>query len=688
MAISNRKSQISNLLVLLSLGVPAISARPAEAAGSAAAIPWSFTPPRRPVVPAAAEFSHNAIDGFILQKLKQSALRPSTPEEPEVLLRRLYLDLIGLPPTPTQVEAFLADRSTGAYERVVDELLASPHFGEKWARHWLDLARYADSNGYQRDGFRTLWPYRDWVIKAMNADKPYDQFAIEQLAGDLLPDATLDQKIATGFNRGTTINVEAGTVPEADRVGQVVDRVNVMGTAFLGLTIGCAQCHDHKFDPITQRDYYRLFAYFNQTPLESRYNGKEMASQEFTDAPSVVVSGTPEALRRHEQLTADYRKLLSATSDKVDAAKAKKLAALRKEIDAISVVATLVMQDMPQGRQTFILKRGQYDTPLDQVESGTPAALPGISGAHPHNRLELARWLTSEENPLFARVAVNRWWAEIFGRGIVATADDFGAQGERPTHPELLDWLAVELRENGWSMKQIVRLMVTSAAYRQSARVTPEGLRADPDNVLLSRGPRFRMPAEMIRDNALAISGLLSSKMFGPPVFPLQPPNVWRVIGVVDNAYRTSSGEDRWRRGIYTILRRSAPYPSYMNFDATDRSLCVVRRPRTNTPLQALTLMNDPVYVEAAKALAGRIVADVPEDSVEDRVKHGWRLCMSRPPTAREMSFLQELYRQELARARAKNAKTRASGAKTAEEEAWFYVATVLLNLDETITKG
>ena len=688
MAIANLKFQISNLLALALLGLLALPAHAADVAASKSAIPWSFTPPRRPAVPTTADCGGNPIDAFVLQKLKQNALAPSPGEQPEVLLRRLYLDLIGLPPTPTQMDAFLADHSAGAYERVVDELLASPRFGEKYARHWLDMARYADSNGYQRDGFRTLWPYRDWVIKAMNADKPYDQFAVEQLAGDLLPNATLDQKIATGFNRGTTVNVEAGTVPEADRVGQVVDRVNVMGTAFLGLTVGCAQCHDHKFDPITQRDYYRLFAYFNQTPIESKYNGKDMASQEFTDAPSVVVSGTADDLHRHGELMAAYRKLQSATSDKVDPKTEKQLTELRKQIDAIAIVATLVMQDMPQTRQTCILKRGQYDTPLEQVEPGTPAVLPALDATQAHNRLDLARWITSEKNPLFARVAVNRWWAEIFGRGIVATADDFGTQGERPTHGELLDWLAVELRENGWSMKHMVRLMVTSAAYRQSARVTAERLRADPDNALLSRGPRFRMPAEMIRDNALAVAGLLSGKMFGPPAFPLQPPNVWRVTGVVDNTYRTSSGEERWRRGIYTILRRSAPYPSFMNFDASDRSLCVVRRARTNTPLQALTLMNDPVYVEAAKALAGRIGADAPDDSIEHRVEFGWRLCVSRNPTAKEASLLRDLYRQELARAQAKTDKTHAVGAKTAEEQAWFYVATVLLNLDETITKG
>lgn len=675
-------------IVLVALpGLLSLPARGGDAKGGAVVTPWSFAPARRPTVPAAGEWGHNAIDGFIFQKLHQQGLAPSPSEHPEVLLRRLYLDLIGLPPSPGQVDAFLADSSPRAYERVVDELLASPRFGEKWARHWLDLARYADSNGYQRDGFRTLWPYRDWVIKSFNSDKPYDQFAIEQLAGDLLPGATVEQKVATGFNRGTTINVEAGTVPEADRVGQVIDRVSVMGTAFLGLTVGCAQCHNHKYDPITQRDFYRLFAYFNQTPIESKYNGKEMASQEFTNAPSVMVWGTPDDLRRRDKLMADYRKLLSATSDKEDVKHKEKLAAAQKEIDDIHVVATLVMQDMPQQRQTFIFKRGQYDNPGEPVEPGTPAALPAPDDALPHNRLGLARWVASGEIPLFARVAVNRWWAEIFGRGIVATPDDFGNQGDRPSHPELLDWLAVELQDNGWSMKHMLRLMVTSAAYRQSARLTPDREKSDPENVLLSRGPRFRMPAEMIRDNALAIAGLLSDKMFGPPVFPVQPPNVWRVTGVVDNTYRTSSGEDRYRRGIYTILRRSAPYPSFMNFDATDRSLCVARRARTNTPLQALTLMNDPVYVEAAKALAGRMIAEVPEESVPGRVQRGFRLCVSRPPSPEEASFLQDLYRRELSRAQSKTG-ARAGAARTAEEEAWFFIATVLLNLDETITKG
>ncbi len=671
--------------------VPGVNQSGAIAATTGTPKPlWSFRAPVRTATPPVhqANWVRNPIDAYVLALIEQNGLKPSASEQPEVLLRRLYLDLIGLPPTPAQVQAFVSDRSANAYQRVVDELLASPRFGEKWARPWLDLARYADSNGYQRDGFRKTWPYRDWVIRALNRDEPYDQFAMEQLAGDLLPNATIDQKVATGFNRGTTVNVEAGTVPEADRVGQVVDRVNVMGTAFLGLTIGCAQCHDHKSDPITQRDYYKLFAYFNQTPLESKYRGKDAAALDFTDAPSVLVSGTPEQLRHYEELTKRHQSLLKdCAAAKPDAKTKKELAAIEKELAATPVVTSLVMQDATP-RETFILKRGQYNDPMEKVEPGTPAALPAQEPDAPANRLGLAHWIASSRDPLFARVAVNRWWGEIFGRGIVATPEDFGTQGERPSHPALLDWLAVELEENGWSMKHVLRLIVTSNTYRQSARTAAESIKIDPDNILLSRGPRFRMPAEMVRDNALAIAGLLSDKMFGPPVFPVQPPNVWRVIGNVDNKYYTSTGEDRWRRGIYTIWRRSAPYPSFMNFDATDRSLCTARRARTNTPLQALTLMNDPVYVEAAKALASRIQADVPEDSVGKRVEYAFALCVSRHATAEESAFLTDLYQRELARAKTKPAASRPAGVASAEQEAWFYVATVLLNLDETITKG
>ena len=651
---------------------------------------WSFVPPQRPAIPPVTDptWPHNPIDAFILSRLDRDHLTPNPPADKPTLLRRLSLDLIGLPPTPAEVDAFLSDPSPNAYENQVDRLLSSPRFGEHWATYWLDLARYADSNGYQRDGFRTVWPWRDWVIKALNADMPYTQFAVEQIAGDLLPNPTLNQKIATGFNRNGTVNVEAGTIPEADRVKQVVDRVNTTGTAFLGLTIECAQCHDHKFDPISQKDYYRLFAYFNNTPIESKYRGNSTSSLDFTDGPSVVVAGSPADLQRRQQLVDRYAALQKDCDTVPDKKTRQELAKLEKQIDAVPITASLVMQDLPKPRQTHILKRGQFDDPTDPVTPGTPAILHPLDPKLPPNRLGLAQWLTDDKNPLLARVAVNRWWARIFGRGIVSTPEDFGTRGEPPTHPQLLDYLAVELRDNHYSMKHVLRLIVTSNTYQQSSRITPEKLSADPNNALLSRGPRFRMPAEMIRDNALAAAGLLSDEMFGPPVFPPQPAGLWRVIGKVDNTYRTSTGPDRYRRGLYTIWRRSAAYPAFLNFDANDRSACTVQRQRSNTPVQALTLMNDEAYVEAATALAKRTLADCPTANTNDQLTHAFRLCLARPPKPAELQLLCDLHQHELDRLKSNPSSPKPANTKTPEESAMFYVATTLLNLDETITKG
>jgi len=635
---------------------------------------WSFVPPESPVLPAvrAADWPISPVDHFVLARLEQTGLAPAPDADKATLLRRVSFDLTGLPPSPAEIRAFLADDSPSAYTKVVDRLLASPAFGEKWARQWLDLAGYADSNGYQRDGFRTVWPWRDWVIKSLNADLPYDRFITEQIAGDLLPNAGLDQKVATGFFRTGTVNVEAGTVPEADRSKQVVDRVNAFGTVFLGLTLECAQCHDHKYDPIPTRDYYSVYAYFNNTPIESRYRGNNQAALDFTDAPAVIVGGSAQDLARQSALKTELAALVKDCGDeRIDKATAAKIRQLEARIERVPVIASLVLEELPEPRQTHVLKRGQFDTPGEKVRPGTLAALGGSPAGR--NRLALASWVTDAENPLTARVAVNRWWAELFGRGLVGTLEDFGAQGEPPTHPQLLDWLAVNLRDGGWSMKRSVRTMVLSRTYRQSARVTPKMLRQDPDNKLLARGPRQRLAAEAVRDNALAVAGLLSDKMYGPPVFPPQPDGLWRVTGKVDNTYRTSTGEDRYRRGIYTIWRRSAPYPSFLNFDATDRSACVVKRARSNTPLQALTLLNDPVYVEAATSLAERIVADNPAGDATTRICYGYRLCLTRDPKPAELAHLLEMFARE----------------KAARDEpaAWRFVATVLLNLDETITR-
>ena len=949
-------------------------------------------------------WTNNPIDAFVLARLASEKLAPSPAAAPEILCRRLYLDLIGLPPSPSEVEAFVRDFSLShspafspaggagekvgrresehaAIERLVDKLLASPQFGVRWARPWLDYARYADSHGFQRDDFRDLWPYRDWVVNALNADMPFTQFTIEQLAGDLLPNATESQRIATGFNRSAPTNVEAGTDPEETRVNQIHDRVNTLGMIWLGSTLECAQCHDHKYDPFTQRDYYGLFAFFNHTELEAdrtnpkvpgsiQFRGPTMeltdtassgeraavlsrlatvtnrlaelardaaasqpdweralaqsaaqapqehvldiadfdstggATHELLPDKSILISGEPapdkdtylievrtaltgiralklEALthdslpgkgpgrgdaqrpnfvlnnlvvtaapadspvsptpakktaktakakasaasgaaevqfvkatasfsqanfpvanllktdndprtggwainpRFHEphwalletaaplgfpggtvlrfRLTQNFgggrtigRLRLSALTGGLGggalpaevadalklpvaqrtAAQAKALAdfhlkslpeharldAERARLDAdlrkLKPPTTLVMREnTPRISTTFM--RGEFRTPGDKVEPHTPAVLHPLKVAadvrrlhstetpdpRPQTqssqslvtsvatRLDLAHWLVSRDNPLVARVTVNRIWAELFGHGLVTTPEDFGIKGEPPTHPELLDWLAVEFMDNGWSLKKLIKSIVTSAAYRQSSRVTPELFARDDQNLLYARGPRHRLDAEMIRDNALAIAGLLNPKLGGPPIHPYQPDGLWVKVGGQRYDYVVSPGDEKFRRGLYVVWKRGAPYPSFVNFDANSRLACRVKRPRSNTPLQALTLMNDPVYVEAAMAFAKRVLTERPSANTADRLTHAFRLATVRAPRAEELATLTQL----LEASRAKDAKAAKEflgkfdlpAAVSAEEfAAWYAVAAALLNLDETISKG
>ncbi|WP_197443481.1 PSD1 and planctomycete cytochrome C domain-containing protein [Maioricimonas rarisocia] len=903
---------------------------------------WAYERPLRPDVPEVRRegWNRNPIDAFILSRLAAdgAALEPSDPAEPGKLLRRVYLDLIGLPPTVEELNAFLADPSQTHYEQIVDRLLASPRYGEKWARQWLDLARYADSNGFQADQFREIWAWRDWVIEAFNRDMPFDEFTIAQLAGDLLPGATLADRIATGFHRCTTCNVEAGVDPEENRVNQIVDRVNTTGLVWLGTTLECAQCHNHKYDPFSQQDYYQLFAFFNNTPLEVerpgdsgvqyevagpkmdlpldeiertrraelndkrddlnaklarrkkaleteqqawedglretlanppewhtldvvtfeskggasferledgsvRLTGKAPDKDEYlvtletdltgitglrlecladetlpgngpgrgsaerpnfvlyefevaagpadgtqklkpvdlhspvadfsqqrwdvaglidgdpktgwainpqfgkshhasfqTDKPLGFERGTRITVRlpqgyggartigrlRLSAMTGDpgadsipqeVRDILAVVprertekqqqalrkhhwqSDPAAAKLQRQIAAVDKQLSSIRPDTTLVMVELNEPRMTQIFKRGSFLTPGATVEPATPAVLHELQAELPEgeqpDRLTLARWIASPENPLIGRVTVNRWWAEFFGRGIVETLEDFGTQGERPTHPELLDWLAVEFVENGWSMKHIHRLIVTSATYQQDSRVSPEQLELDPLNRLYARGPRFRLAAESIRDNALAVSGLLSEKMGGPPVYPPQPSGIWRHVGRNAPKYNTDTDEDRYRRGIYVVWRRSAPYPSFVNFDAPDRGACVVNRSRTNTPLQALTLLNDPAYVEMAAALAVRI-ATAEADSPRQRIEYAYRVCMSRQPKTEEVNHLLAVFEGELQRFEKDTAAAEkvvsgnvdGSGVSRPRLAAWFTIANILLNLDETITKS
>lgn len=563
---------------------------------------WAYVKPGRPALPAVkdAAWGRNAIDAFVLARLEEKGLRPSPMADAATLARRAALDLTGLPPERAMVEPFLKNPSREGYEKYVEALLASPRFGERWAKVWLDLARYADTQGYEKDNRRSIWPYRDWVIKAFNENMPFDQFTVQQLAGDLLPDGTVEDLVATGFHRNTMTNTEGGTDDEEFRDLAVRDRVATTGQVWMGQTWGCAQCHTHKYDPLSHKEFYQLYAFLNQT--------------EDQDHPS-------------------DRPVLRLTKD----------------------VSTLVMRELPneKRRQTRIYDRGNFLTPGEAVEAGTPAFLHAMPKEAPMNRLGFAQWLVSRENPLVARVTVNRYWSRLMGRGIVETEEDFGTQGALPTHPELLDWMAVEFQQK-WDTKALLRLIVTSATYQQASAVTPDLLARDPQNQWYARGARFRLDAEVVRDQALEAAGLLSTKMYGAPVMPWQPEGVWQVVYNGD-AWRTSKGEDRYRRALYTFMRRTSSYPAMMNFDAPTGETCTVRRIRTNTPLQALTTLNDPVFMEAAQKLAAVAMKEAPRDpgkAIFERV-------LLRAPNKLEQQRLAALYRQAEAelRARPENAQ-------------------------------
>ncbi len=924
---------------------------------------WSFAPPKRPLGPKVSDPSwvRNPIDAFILSRLDREGLHPSPETNKETLIRRVSLDLTGIPPTPAEVDAFLSDRSAGAYERVVDRLLASPRFGERMAYRWMEAARYGDTNGYQTDGPREMWRWRDWVIDAFNSNKPYDQFTIEQIAGDLLPNATLEQRIATGFNRNHRTNGEGGIIPEEYRVEYVADRAQTTATVWMGITLGCARCHDHKYDPFLQRDFYRLFAYFNQIPDEKgfsynygneepyikapleeqtrqllEYDRRLTAAQRQYDAlqpalieaqrrwehdvagssapdwtvtdglvfrsePDLVsakeasakplgcdkdspvcevltedgpvgkawkfdgkrflelnkdiarfgyldpftfsawikpasakggimsqqedyLEGTGHALYviegklrlhiihrwtdlalrletvaplklnewQHVLVTYDgkrkargvriyvngelqqtsvlfdqlnepfrvdakvpfrigtaggvrfngsiedvrvYKTALTpeeaaavaapesvsqiaaiapasrthaqsaklALSFLADAAP-KNIQSARQELTSIqqqrekfddAIPTVMVMVDSPKPRDTFLLKRGAYDAPGEPVTPGVPEILPQPKPEWPRNRLGLARWLVDPSNPLTARVTVNRYWQSYFGFGIVKTVDDFGSQGEWPVHPELLDWLATEFVENGWNVKAIQKLIVTSATYRQVSRVTPELLEKDPDNRLLARGPRVRLGPEVIRDQALAASGLLTEKLGGPSVKPYQPPGLWQELAD-GTGYVQDKGPDLYRRSLYTYWKRTVAPPFMTNFDSPNREVCTVYENRTNTPLQALDLMNDIAFLEASRNLAERMLVKGGL-TAEQRIDYGYRLLLARPAKPEEQKILQQtlagfesnfrLNPRAAEEYLSYGESLRTPNLDPIELAAYTGVASLLLNLDEAITK-
>ncbi|AMV18782.1 PSD1 and planctomycete cytochrome C domain-containing protein [Planctomyces sp. SH-PL14] len=904
---------------------------------------WSFNTVERPTLPAVQNtaWETNPIDRFALARLEAEGLRPSPEADKITLLRRLTLDLTGLPPTPAEVDAFLADTSPGAYEAVVDRLLKSPRYGEHMARYWLDLARYGDTHGLHLDNKRSLYKYREWVINAFNTNKRFDEFVVEQLGGDLLPNATLDQKVATGFVRANVSTSEGGSIAEEVRVRYVVDRTETLSTVFLGLTLGCAVCHDHKFDPVTQKEFYQLYSFFNSasdpamdgnrhdtpptvklpspeetariadldqkiaatkqsitdalakveyteppmtegapaadTPQEfvwiedtapmgaqlqgntswefvgkpdhpvhsgdkaTRREGKGITQHFFTgataplkvgdgdkffayvyldpqnppktvmlqfndgswehrafwgedaisfgsgdtdghrrlgdlpkpgewvrlevDAARVglptgkmlngwaftqfdglcywdkagIVTRTPQDGKSFESLVAweayvkaqakpeipqpvvdaikveadkrnddqkkqirDYfvQKVYPATRPTFEPLdkQLSQLEADRKATDE-AIPVSLVMGDDAQERETFILNRGEYDKPGDKVQRGTPAVLPPMPEGAPKNRLGLAQWLVHRSHPLTSRVSVNRLWQQFFGRGLVKTSEDFGVQGEWPTHPELLDWLAAEFMETGWDVKRLVRMIVTSNTYRQSSRVSPELVQRDPENTLLARGPRFRMEAEVVRDSALFTSGLLVEKLGGRSVNPYQPEGIWEAIAFASsdtNKYVRDNGEALYRRSMYTFWKRTSPPPSMMAFDAPSRETCTARRARTNTPLQALVLMNDEQYVEAARRLAARMLLEGGSQTV-DRLTYGFRLATCRQPTPKELEVLTKQLQLHLEKFQQDQpaalklltvgASPRNEALAPVEHAAYTMVANILLNLDETVTK-
>lgn len=680
---------------------------------------WAFQPPRRPGVPAVKNSSwvRNPIDSFILARLEREGIEPSPEASRNTLLRRLSLDLTGLPPSPREIRDFLADTSGSAYEKVVDRLLASPHYGERWGRHWLDVARYADSDGYTIDGPRQMWKYRDWVIDALNRDMPFSRFVIEQIAGDMLPDATVSQLIATGFHRNTPSNFEGGIDFEQYRVEAVADRVATTGAAFLGLTLGCARCHDHKYDPISQREYYQVFAFFNNTDEITSEEERNEFHRPVLELPTPEESARLAAYRAQVTVLsrelAEYARRLAAgppapgePPKHEDPGLQERFRNLRElQRRKPEITTTLIMRELPQPRPAYIHLGGDFLRRGVQISPGVPAVLSAkpVSGT----RLHLARWLAGGSNPLTARVTVNRMWQAYFGKGLVETENDFGLLGAKPTHPDLLDWLATEFQERGWSQKAMHRLIVTSAAYRQSSRRRPALDQVDPYNRLLARQARMRLEAEILRDSALAASGLLTPVVGGRSVYPPIPEGALAVTQVKRD-WPTAAGPDRYRRGMYTFFYRSAPHPGLALFDAPGATEACTRRVTSNSPLQALTMLNDETYIEFSRALAKRVLKEAAGADAA-KVDYAFLLALGRKPSAAERQRLFEylaLQRDEfrfdatsasLMVIREQVFDSSPGGSLVAEESidprqvpelaAWTAVARVLFNTDDFMTR-
>ncbi len=694
---------------------------------------WSLRPVQRVEPPRIrnADLARNAIDQFILARLEAEGLEPSPEADRRTLIRRASLDITGLLPTPEEVREFVEDDSPDAYGRLVERLLESPHYGERWGRHWLDIARYADTNGYSIDGPRSIWRYRDWVIQALNDNMPFDRFVIEQVAGDLLPDPTEAQLVATGFHRNTMVNQEGGIDFEQYRVEAVVDRVRTTGAAFLGLTLACARCHDHKFDPISQREFFQIYSFFNSVD-ELGGNLEETVGRSRMMHP-ILEFGDPESLAERDRIEreidelrtelSEFARSLEATWDErfppgdepeieiardiiaippeerssvqdsvlkrtfskhVEEYEAKgdEIGKLMRSLPEIEW--TMVMRDLPEPRDSYIHVQGDFTRKGAPVEPGTPQVLPPLPPDASLNRLGLARWLVSDENPLTPRVTMNRVWQRYFGLGIVETENDFGSQGSEPSHPELLDWLASEFVRRDWNFKDMHRLILHSATYRQASAHRADAAEVDPGNRLLASQNRLRLEAEIIRDVALTASGLLSPVIGGPSVYPPQPAGAGQFTQV-DRNWKADEGAGRFRRGMYTYFIRSAAHPGLVLFDAPIAQESVTRRNRSNTPLQALTLLNDESQTEFAAGLASRVLKHSNER--EDRIRHAFEICLSRPPERPEQERLAEFLgsmRDEFATDSEAREET---GADSAEAAAWTAAARVMINLDEFVTR-
>ena len=633
---------------------------------------WAFLAPRKATVPE-SDWGLNEIDRFVHRQLREADLEPQRPASREQWIRRVTFDLTGLPPTLEDVDGFLSDRSDKAFEKVVDRLFKSPRYGERMALWWLDGAHYGDSHGYDNDLENSQWPWRNWIIEAFNSNKPFDEFTVEQLAGDLLPNATESQILATAFNRNHRIQTEDGAIDEEWRTEYVIDRVETMGAVWMGLTLGCCRCHDHKFDPISQREFYQLFSLFNNLDEKGFINNLRGAAEPRIRYRAAKYQREFAALKKSEQTPAETENA-------------------KQKLEAQHPFV-MVMRDMEKPRQAFVLLRGQYDSHGAPVSPGLPSALP-TDDAGKVTRLSFARWLVNGRHPLTARVTVNRLWEQLFGTGLVKSSENFGVQADWPSHPNLLDWLAVDFVQSGWDVKALLRKMVLSATYRQDHSVDARRLRLDPENRLLSRGPRIRLQAEMIRNQALAVSGLLHEQLGGPSVKPYQPAGLWEEVEK-RGTFQQDHGTRLYRRSLYTTIRKTVAPPDMVLFDMPSREVCTVKRARTNTPLQALSLLNNVTYVEASRKFAERILKS--GSTPDEQIVWAFRRATQRSPTEKEKVILMRGYERRLKVFRASidsaTELVKQGEAPTSEEfdkaelAAMTTVASVLLNLDEVINK-